>query len=324
MTRRELIKEGFRVINRNLPLVLIQIGVMVISFLAFIFLVGIPVAIGIIYLGIDLVRFKDVISDLKDPIEILSQYSGLAIFLVTSFALYLTAVTCLALFVFGGNMAVIKDSIKDPSVKFSFKKFLVEGKRYFLPLCWLALILGIFFLIFIFVLGIFVGAAIVLLAPYKDDIGIFLIVIAILSGIILLLIALIGFLLLLALSLYAVIALVVDELKAWKAIKRAVSFMREHFLESIGFYLLLIAGYIGAVLLIMLVNFPFSMIPVIGPILNLPLQLVTYIIQIYLGLVMMASLIVFYVRKSASSPQSSPLGGKGGEGDSQRFKIEGD
>lgn len=297
----EAIKEGFRVINRNLPLVFIQIGVMIISFIAFIFLVGIPVGIAVIYLGIDLLKFKEALSALKDPIEFLNQYSGLAIFLVTSFILYLTAVTCLALFVFSGSLAIIKDSLEDPSERFSFKKFLSEGKRYFLPLCLLILILGLFFLVLIFVLGAFVGTAIVLLTPYKDEMGIFLIVFAVISALILISLALAGFLLLLALSIYAVIALIVEELTTWKSIKRAINFVKENFLEAIGFYLLLIAGYIGAAILMMMINFPFSMIPVIGPILTLPYQLLSYVIQIYLGLVIMASLMVFYMKKSVKS-----------------------
>ena len=294
----EAIKEGFRVINRNLPLVLLQIGTMLLSLLLFIILVGIPIAIAIIYFGIDIGRFKGAVETIKDPIDFLYEYSGLAIFMVTSFVLYLTVITGIALFVFGGNMAIMKGSIIDQTEKFSFKKFIKEGKRYFQPLCWLSLILGIFFILLIFVLGALVGIAIVLLTPYKDVMGTFLIVLAIISGLITLLLAFVGFFLILTLSIYAVIALIVEELKAWKAIKRAITFMKVNFLESIGFYILLIAGYIVAIILMMIVAFPFNMIPFIGPIISIPFQFVTYIIQVYLGLVMMASLMVFYIRKA--------------------------
>lgn len=301
----EAIKEGFRAINRNLPLPLIHVVVAVISFIAFILIVGIPVAIAIIYLGIDTARFKEVLSTIRDPLEFLREYLGLTILLITSFTLYLAAITSLSLFTFGGTLAIIKDSFKDPGLKFSFGKFISEGKRYFMQLCWLTFILGIFFLILIFFLGGIVGASIVLLAPYKDEMGIFLIILAILSGLALMVFALIGFLILLALSIYAVIAVVVENLNAWQAIKRAYSFMKRKFIEAIGFYLLLIVGYMGAVILIAMLNLPFSMMPVIGLILTLPTQLVTYIIQMYLGLVMMASIVVFYVRKYAPSPPST-------------------
>lgn len=297
----ETIKEGFRVINRNFPLVLIQVGVTFLSLLSFIFLVGIPVAIIIIYFGIDTVRFKEALSTLKNPMEFLTEYLWLTILLITSFILYLTAVTGLSIFAFGGSMAIIKDSFEEPGLKFSFNKFMSEGKRYFMPLCWLALILGIFFIVLIFFLGGIIGASIVLLSAYKDEMSISLIVLAVVSGLVLMVLAVIGFLILLALSIYAVISLVVEGLRAWEAIKKAASFMKRKFIEAVGFYLLLVVGYIGAVILIAVINFPFSMVPVIGTIITLPVQLVAYIIQTYLGLVMMASLVVFYIRKSVSS-----------------------
>jgi hypothetical protein len=297
----EDIKEGFGVINRNLPLVLIQTGTMLLSLLLFIILVGIPIAIAIIYFGIDIGRFKGAVETIKDPIDFLYEYSGLAIFMVTSFVLYLTVITGIALFVFGGNMAIMKGSIIDQTEKFSFKKFIKEGKRYFQPLCWLTLILGIFFLIFIFLIGAIVGTAIILLAPYREEIGTFIIIVAIISGMILLLLAFIGFLMLLTVSMYAVIALIVDELRAWNAIKTALTFMKKNLFEAVGFYILLIAGYFGAIILMMIVAFPFNMIPFIGPIISIPFQFVTYIIQVYLGLVMMASLMVFYTKRSVKT-----------------------
>lgn len=299
MTHRETIKEGLRVINWNLPLVLVQIGVMFLSFLLFIMLVGIPVAIAIIYLGIDLVRFKETLVTVKDPIEFLYKYSGIAIFVVTTFIVYLTAVTGIALFVFGGNIAIIRDSIRDPTKRFSLKHFLKEGKRYFLPLCRLTLLLGISFLIFIFVIGAIIGVAIILLEPYKNEImGEFMIVMAIILGMTLLLIAFLSFLLLMAFSLYAVIALIIDELRVWKAIKRSFNFIKDNFLQAISFYLLLITCYFVAVIFMTLLNFPFSLIPVIGPIISFPFKIVTYIVQVYLGLVMMASLVSFYMKRS--------------------------
>ncbi len=294
----ESIKEGFRVINRNLPLVIIQIVMMIISFLAFIIFIGVPVAIGVIYLGIDPVRFKEVLSSMKDPSGFLNQYAGLVVFVVVVFLLYITAITGLAIFVFGGNLAIIKDSIKEPLEKFSYKKFMMAGKKYFSPLCWLSLILSLFFILFVFLLGALVGAGIVFLTPYKEEMGTFLIVLAVISGMMTLLLAFIGFFLILTLSIYAVISLVAEDLRAWNAIKRSAAFIKNKLFEATGFYLLLISGYIGAILLMMIVTFPFNMIPFVGPIISIPFQFVTYIIQVYLGLVMMASLMVFYIRKA--------------------------
>jgi len=293
----EEIKEGFRVVNRNLPLILIQIGGTVISFIAFILFIGIPIGIAVIYLGIDILRLKETLTILKDPVRFLSQHSGLAFFLAISFILYLTAVTCLALFIFGGSMAIIKDSIRYPSERFSFRKFISEGKRFFLPLCLLVIILSLFFLIFTFILGALAGTSLVLLTSYKDDMGIFLIVLSVISALILIGITFIGFLLLLSLSIYAVIALIVEELRAWKAIKRAIRFMRENLLEATAFYLLLIAGYIGIVVLMIIMNLPLSMIPIIGSIFTIPYQIVSYLIQLYLGIVIISALIVFYMRR---------------------------
>ena len=91
----EAIKDGFRLINKNWQLVLIQVGMVFMSSIGFFIIVGIPLAIAFIIFGIDLTALtetRDIFRMLRGPSDIISKYLGLILIVVASFILYILVV----------------------------------------------------------------------------------------------------------------------------------------------------------------------------------------------------------------------------------------
>src|SRR4030042_2534959 len=114
MTYIEAIKDGFRLVNRNWQLVLIQVCIVILSTIGFLIMVGIPLAIAFIIFGIDLTGLadiKDVFRMVKEPSEIISRYFWLFLLVITSFFLYIITIAMLGIYVFGGSVGIIGQAI---------------------------------------------------------------------------------------------------------------------------------------------------------------------------------------------------------------------
>ncbi|MBI4680217.1 MAG: hypothetical protein HY753_03135 [Nitrospirae bacterium] len=84
MPYSNVIKNGFRIINRNWQLILIQLGMMIMSCIGFFLFVGIPLAIAFVIFGLDfteITKLKDLLTTVTDPTEIISRYLGLILVL---------------------------------------------------------------------------------------------------------------------------------------------------------------------------------------------------------------------------------------------------
>ncbi len=76
---------------------------------------------------------------------------------------------------------------------------------------------------------------------------------------------------------------------------------------AIGFYIVVLLGYMVIGFIVILIGVPLTFIPVIGPLISLPYQLLTYMFQGYLSLIMLAS--VFHYYKGAPFAASQPSTG---------------
>ena len=83
--------------------------------------------------------------------------------------------------------------------------------------------------------------------------------------------------------------------------------MNGNFLRSIGFYLLLIVGLLAASMAMSAAAFPFSIIPVIGLFIQIPIQFAFMIAQIFLSIVMIASLVHYYLRLVSAPGAGVPV-----------------
>ncbi len=312
MTYSESIKSGFRLVNSRWQLVAVQAGMMLFNCIAFFIMVGIPLGVAFIIFGLDLTgltEMKDLIGIFKNPAELLSKYFGLVMVVLTSFLFYILMVTTLGLYIFGGSVSIIGRSILDPSSKFSLKSFFHEARKFFFPIMWYSLVVGLVFLLIAFILGLFGGgiAAVVSAAKSQDStlalfLGIFFSLILVLIGISLVLGAL-------SVTVYGIAVLFFRGEGAIRSFKGGFKFVWDH-QNAFWLYTLLLLGYVIVSFLVMLIVYPFNLIPIIGTIISIPFQVISYVIQGYLGLVIVAAVFNYYfemeVKKTLPPPAETP------------------
>jgi len=310
MTYSEALKSGFRLVNSRWQLVAVQAGMMLFNCVSFFVMVGIPLGVAFIIFGLDLTgltELKDLVSVFKNPAELLSKYFGLVLVVITSFLFYIILVTTLGLFVFGGSVGVIGRSILEPSFKFSMRAFFSEARKLFFPMMWYSLVAGLAFILIAFVLGLFGGgiAAVVSVARSQDStlaifLGIFFSLILILIGVSLVLGAL-------AVTVYGIAALFFRGGGSMRSFSGGFRFVWDHH-NAFWLYALLLMGYVIVSFIVMLIVYPFNLIPIIGTIISIPFQIVSYVIQGYLGLVIVAVVFNYYFEMEIK--KALPAGGE--------------
>ncbi len=303
----DTITKGIRLANKNWKLLLVQFVLMISTCAGFVLLIGIPLAVAFVFFGVDLVAAKNILQMLNDPMNIVSKYLGLVIFILSFVLLYITLVSIIGIFTLGGTIGVLRNSINDNVYTFSVASFIKEGKRLFVPLMWLTLIIGIILISVFFVFGVIGGGAISATSYLKGRstpialfIGTFLSILVIILGAV-------SFLAVFAFSIFSIVILAVEESKPIAAIKKTYRFLSAT-TKAFVFYLILFCCYIAAAVVVLLIGYPFSLIPIVGPLLNLPYQIISYVIYSYLNLVLFASMAVFYLENRGSTcPQAEGL-----------------
>lgn len=306
MTFTGAIRTGFHTINRRMQLVGVQAVLMIINCCSFFVVVGIPLGIAFVIFGLDLTGLthaKDIFSMFSSPSDFIAKYLWLVLMVVTSILLYFLFVTTLGLYVFSGSAGIVGRSILDPSEPFSMKRFFSEARQFFFPLLWYTCLISVIFLAIAFMLGLFGGgiAAIVSAARSQDS------TLALFLGIffsLVLALAAIGLLLaILSVTVYGIAALFFKREGSWKAVKDACTFLWNH-QTAFWLYALLFLGYVVVSFFAMLISYPFHLIPIIGTIISFPLQLISYMVQGYLGLVVLAVVFTYYYELEIKKPET--------------------
>jgi hypothetical protein len=327
----EAIKDGFGLINRNWQLVLIQVGMVFASILGFFIVVGIPLAIAFIIFGVDLTGIadlRDIFGMLRGPSDILSRYLSFILIIIASILLYVLAVTVLGMYLFGGSVGIIGMSIKEKTLKFSMRRFTGEAKRLFLRLLAFTSVIGLIFIFAAFCLGLLGGgiAAIVSYARSQDStLALFFVTFFSLIVIILSLSFILGSL---SVTLYGIAALYFKGSGAFRSIKDAVRFLIKY-PDGFWLYAVLFVCYLLASFLLGLLNYPFTLIPFLGTILSFPYQFFSYVVQTYLGLVIIAVIQSYYYSKEfpsepAETAAESPVPGPDAGEENTTLDIEAD
>ncbi len=313
MTYSQAIKNGFRLINSRWQLVAVQAAMMVLNCIGFFILVGIPLGIAFVIFGLDLTgltQMKDVLALFHNPAELLSKYFGLVLVVLTSFLLYIVMVTTIGLYVFSGSVGFIGRCIIDPSQKFSMRAFFAEAKKLFFPLMWFTLFVALVFIAIAFVLGIFGGGIAAIVSTAKGQDSTLALFLGIFFSLVLALIGLSLILSTLAATVFGVAVLFFRREGAISSFKTAARFLWKH-QSGFWLYVVLFLGYIVASFIVMLVVYPFNLIPIIGTIISFPFQVLSYVVQGYLGLVIFAVVFNYYYEAeikeaAAASPETSP------------------
>ena len=325
MRYTEAIQGGSRIINKNWQLVLIQVGAMFVSFVGFFIMVGIPLAIAFIIFGLDLTglsRFEDVFRTFREPTEILSKYFALVILVLTSLLLYVTAVLAVGIFLFGGSIGVISRSIADSAEKFQTRVFLSEGKRLFFPLIGFTSLVGLIFILVAFVLGLFGGLISAVVSVAREQEATLALFLGVFFSLILSVIVLTVILVTLSVTAYGSAVMAVRGEGPVHSLKESVRYLSAH---SHAFYLycLVFLGYLVVSFLVVSVSYSLGMIPLIGSLLAFVYHFGAYVIQSYLGLVMIAALFYYYyftttaalVEEQGPPPAVTPLEDSGQKSD---------
>ncbi|BCB95152.1 hypothetical protein JZK55_00740 [Dissulfurispira thermophila] len=303
------IKEGIQTVHKNYQLVIIQFASMLLSCIGFFTIVGIPIAIAFIMFGLDLteiLRIKDIVSAFKGSAELLNKYFAMAIVIILTLLIYVAFIIALWIFTISGTIGVLRDSIIDADFKFKLKTFLREGRNFFSPVFFFSAMIGIAFIFLAFMLGLLGGgtSAIIEMAKAQEAtlalfLGVFFSLIILSVGIFLIIVTL-------SITTYGIAHLSFQRSNTIETIKNTVRYIYSR-PSSMGFYAILLIGYMVVGFLVILIGSPFTLIPIIGPILSLPYQLVTYVIQGYVSLVMLSSIFHYYYKTwySLSSSESS-------------------
>ena len=296
MTYTDAVKSGFRLVNRNWQLVVVQAGMMLTNCIGFFVVVGIPLGIAFVVFGLDLTglaQTRDILGLLSHPSELITKYMGLVLIVVVSFLLYLLIVSTIGLFVFAGSIGSVGHAVLDPSRKFSMKLFFAEAKKVFFPLMWFSLFMGLVFILITFCLGLLGGgvAAIVQSAKSQDStlalfLGIFFSLVLALVGITIILGAI-------AITVYGLAVLFFKAEGAVRSCRDAAVFLWER-QSAFWLYIMLFFAYVIASFILMLFTYPFNLIPIIGTIISFPLQLASYVAQSYIGLAIIATVFTYY------------------------------
>ena len=302
----EVIREGFRVIHRTWQLLLVQLGMVILSGIGFFVFVGIPLAIAFVIFSIDLTgiaQIEDIFRLFKGSPDILSRYFGLVLIVVGGLLMYIILAATFSIYVFAGSVGVIGKALQDKTLKFSMPLFLSEAKRLFLPMLGFTSIVGAIFVAVAFVLGIMGGGVMALVTFVKSQDSTLALFLSFFFSLLLIIIALIVLLGILSITMYGIAALVMKGLGPMKSLREAAHYVVRH-PNAFWLYALLFGGYIFVSFLLVLLGYPFNLIPMIGTILSFPYQIISSGFQTYIGLSIIAALFAYYY--STEVPKEIP------------------
>jgi hypothetical protein len=302
MTYTDAVKSGFRLINRNWQLVVVQAAMMIANCIGFFVIVGVPLGIAFIIFGLDLTGLaetRDIMALFSDPSALLSKYMGLVLIVVTSFLIYILIVATVGLFVFAGSAGTIGLAILDPSRKFSMKLFFAEGKRIFFPLTWFSMFMGLVFIAITFLLGLLGGGVAVIVQSARSQDSTLALFLGIFFSLLLALIAISIILAAIAVTVYGIAVLFFKTEGAIRSFRDAVTFLWNR-QSAFWLYVILFFAYLVASFGLVLFTYPFILVPVVGTIISFPLQLLSS----YLGLAILATIFVYYHEAEIRKPEA--------------------
>jgi hypothetical protein len=328
VTYSETIKGGFRLVNRNWQLVAVQAVAKVISCVGFFLLIGIPLMVAFIKFGVDLIgvaETRNVLGMLYNLRDLLSRYFGLVLAVVAGGLLYLLLMTMIWLYTLAGSVGVIGSDIREPSSRFSMHGFFEGARKFFFPLSWYFLVVGLVFVAIFFVLGLFGGGVAALISAARAQDSTLALFLGMFFYLVLMLLGAVLFLGALAATAYGIAVLFFRRTGAIRSFTSGLNFIWTR-PDAFWLYVLLLAGYVILSFIVILLISPFYMVPVIGSIFFFPLQIfAVYIVQRYMSLIMTAAVFIYYhdgempkgVGETSGAAGVTSEGSSGAEGTSQ-------
>ena len=293
----ETIKDGFRLANRNLQLVVIRIIVTFINLASLAVFLGLPVLVAIAFLGFDLAQAKDLLPSVIDnPFDVVSRYLGLIFLLLAALMLYMAFSSLLILYSFSGIMGVLRSSAVNTQFRFTVRSFFQEAGKNFsrlFRLLSLVLLSTLAFIIATLVVGGIAAAIMKSLSGSETAIEVFF------NSFVTIFIIIFSVIIILTSIIFAVFSLVISVVTmegAMASMSRAYNFIKEK-PQSLLFCIVLFIGIITANAMFFSLQIPMQFMPFMMPL----VYLLNALGQSYLIIVMWSSLIMYYI-KSANYP----------------------
>jgi hypothetical protein len=293
----ETIKDGFRLANRNLPLVVIRIIVTFINLASLAVFLGLPVLVAIAFLGFDIAHAKDLLPSIMDnPFDVVSRYLGLIFLLIAALILYMLFSSLLILYSFSGIMGVLRSSAVNTQFRFKVSSFFKEaGKNFFrlFRLLSLVMIIALASITATLVIGGISAAIMKSVTGAETTIEVFF------SSFVTIFIIIISIIIILASIIFSVFSMVISVVTmegAMATVSSAYNFIKEK-PQSLLFCIILFVGIITVNAIFFSLQIPMQFMPFMMPL----VYLLNALGQSYLIIVMWSSLIMYYI-KSVNYP----------------------
>ncbi|MEW6685787.1 MAG: hypothetical protein AB1393_06220 [Candidatus Edwardsbacteria bacterium] len=298
----QIFSQGFKITNKNWPLILIQfilgIANMIIFFIFFIlpliFLIFTGTLKEKIWPG-DFSPFAPnfFIAFITEFLSYLLAHWQLFLLLGILLLVAMLLIILLSIFVEAGTYSTISEVFLN-SLPFLLNRFFDLGKTFFWRF------LGLEATLWALVTGWFL-LAVILLAPliflivylWKVAGIVVTIVISLILGGLVLGILFITVVILSLFITYTKPLLPLENLKTGEALKKGISFLKRNFWPALGLILLLFVVNLAIGFIFAMLRLPFSFIPLVGPIFEIPLALVQWGVMLYLSVFSIACVTAF-------------------------------
>jgi hypothetical protein len=288
----ETIKDGFKLANRNLQLVVVRIIVTIVNFASLIIFLGLPVLVAIAFLGFDIAQAKDLLPSIMDnPFEVVSRYLGLISLTLAALIVYMILSSLLILYSFSGIMGVLRSSAVDTQFRFKVSSFFKEAGKNFsrlFRLLSLVLLISMSFITATLIIGGISAAIMKSVSGAETTIEVFF------SSFVTIFIVIMSILIILASIIFAVFSLVISVVTmegALASMSRAYSFIKDK-PQSLLFCIILFLGIVTANAVFFSLQIPMQFMPFMMPL----VYLLNAFGQSYLIIVMWSALIMYYMK----------------------------
>jgi hypothetical protein len=293
----ETIKDGFRLANRNLQLVVIRIIVTFINLASLAVFLGVPVLVAIAFLGFDFAHAKDLLPSIMDnPFDVVSRYLGLIFLLIAALILYMLFSSLIILYSFSGIMGVLRSSAVNTQFKFKVSTFFKEAGKNFsrlFRLLSLVSLISLALIIATLAIGGISAAIMKSVTGAETTIEVFF------SSFVTIFIVIMSIIIILASIIFTVFAMVISVVTmegAMASMSRAYNFIKEK-PQSLLFCIVLFVGIITVNAIFFSLQIPMQFMPFMMPL----VYLLNALGQSYLIIVMWSALIMYYI-KSVNYP----------------------
>lgn len=303
MIYTEIIREGIHTVNKNWQLIFVQLIAMMVSCISFFIIVGLPIAFAFIMFGLDLteiLKIQDIISAITESFGLLHKYFSIAVMIIVSLFSYVIFLILLWIFTISGTIGVLGNAVCDKGYRFSTGRFFEEAKKYLRPVFGFSIIISTIFIFAAFLLGMLGGGASALIDRVKGleiTLALFL---SVFFALVLISVGLFLIFSIMSVVVYGFAHLFFHKSRPFDALKGSIRYIYST-PSSISFYAILLILYVIIGFIVLFIGSSFALIPIIGLFLSMPYQILSYLIQAYIGLIMLSSVFHYYHKTGYSS-----------------------